>query len=106
MTNPKEKRMEDVEKVGNKARGRAEYIKYLNGGRLSASQAVKAKCYDCMGWFADGPGCCTSPECALFPFQPYNINRRKSGKSMTEENKKKTAERFAKYRAVKKQGAA
>jgi hypothetical protein len=106
MQDAKQQRMEDVEKLGSTAQGKSEYLKYLNGERLSASQAIKSKCYDCMGWFADGRECCTSPECALFPFQPYNANKRKSGKTMSEENKKKSAERFKKYRADKKQGAA
>ena len=61
----------NIEKVGMKAKGRAEMFKHLNGERLSRGQALKAVCYDCMGWFSDGKMDCGIPTCAAFPFRPY-----------------------------------
>ena len=53
------------------ARGRAELLKHRTGKRLSYKQAVLAKCYECMGYYADGKIDCLIPDCPLFNFMPY-----------------------------------
>ena len=44
-----EKRFREIEMNGGAFRGKSEILKYLSGGRLTASQSIKAKCYECMG---------------------------------------------------------
>ncbi len=56
---------------GISARGRCEAEKHLKGERLTARQASKAKCYDCMGGYEDGKYTCDIPACSLFPYMPY-----------------------------------
>lgn len=54
---------------GNRSAGRAEYIKYLEGKRLTRQQAIRAKCFDCSGM-----GCmtyCEISSCSLAPYTPY-----------------------------------
>ncbi len=57
--------------IGIKTRGRLEYLKHLEGKRLTRGQAVLAKCYECMGGFKDGKVSCRVPGCPLFPWMPY-----------------------------------
>lgn len=40
-------------------------------GVLCASQAIVAKCTDCMGWFVDGRHDCDVTDCPLYPWMPY-----------------------------------
>jgi hypothetical protein len=56
---------------GIKARGGKELRNYLAGRRLSPKQMAAAKCYDCMGGFADGKGDCKMTECPLYLLMPY-----------------------------------
>lgn len=58
-------------KFGIKARGASELKKHLSGSRLTARQAIKACCYECMGGYSDGKMDCNIPECPLYPFFPY-----------------------------------
>jgi len=51
--------------------GRKELIRHLKGESLTMKQSIKAKCYDCMGFMADGGNDCEVPECSLYPFMPY-----------------------------------
>lgn len=55
-----------------KRSGRAEYIKFLEGHRLTRAQAIKAKCYECVGGEDTKP--CTIPSCALAEFCQWNTN--------------------------------
>lgn len=52
-------------------RGRDELIQYLRGGRITHKQAVLAKCYECMGYCADGKVDCEIADCPLYLFNPY-----------------------------------
>jgi hypothetical protein len=52
-------------------RGERELNKYESGGRLTIKQMVLAKCYECMGKYADGKADCMIPECSLYPLMPY-----------------------------------
>lgn len=86
----------DVEKEGISARGRKEILMFCEGKKMSASQAVRAFCYQCMGYH-NNPGenrDCINPVCPLYPLMPYSSLKRKS-RVMTEENKIKAAERLA-----------
>jgi hypothetical protein len=82
--NAKLQRLEEIEKNGKKGRGKTEYMKMLNGEKISAAQALKAKCYDCSGWYADGTEDCKIENCALYPFMPYNENRVKKTRVLTD----------------------
>lgn len=54
-----------------KAQGGKELERYLAGGRLTPTQAIKAMCFDCMGYYDDGKEDCSIPECPLYPYFPY-----------------------------------
>ena len=56
-------------KSGPKRRGKTEYIRYLEGGKITRSQAVRAKCFDCNGMGESNE--CSIETCALLPFSPY-----------------------------------
>lgn len=58
---------------GISARGRAELIKFYSGRRVTPLQAVKAKCYDCMGYYVDGKRDCGQVDCPLHRFMPYAL---------------------------------
>lgn len=61
----------EIRRYGKKARGRSEMIAFLQGRRLTASQAVRAYCYECMGYYADEIEDCQCSTCPLHPFMPY-----------------------------------
>lgn len=65
-----------IRKHGKAARGQRELLKHLSGERLTLKQAVNARCYDCMGYYADGKVDCKMPACPLHPLMPYNQNRK------------------------------
>jgi len=54
---------------GKKRTGQKHLVNHLQGKRITRSQAIKAKCYDCngMGEFST----CEDSECSLFPYSPY-----------------------------------
>ena len=60
-----------IRKYGKKAIGQKELLKHLSGGKLTFKQAIYARCYDCMGMYADGKVDCKMPHCSLYPFYPY-----------------------------------
>lgn len=51
--------------------GRNELERHLNGKKLTWKQAARAKCFDCMGGYADGAMDCHVPACPLYQFMPY-----------------------------------
>lgn len=65
-----------ISEHGIAAKGQALLKKSLQGERLSASQAIKAKCYDCMGHFEDGKADCGDPLCPLYPWFAYGQKAR------------------------------
>jgi hypothetical protein len=65
------------------AQGRTELLKHVAGKRLTRNQAIKAKCYDCMGGYTDGKQDCRIHVCPLYPFMPY---RNMGSKAITESN--------------------
>ncbi len=66
--------MEDMlksAKEGKQRAGKTNLINYLNGKRLTRSQAIKAKCYDCNGMGESNE--CNIDTCSLFSYSPYRI---------------------------------
>lgn len=57
--------------IGIKAKGSKELKKHKEGGKLTRRQAIHAKCYDCLGGYADGKTDCALPYCPLYPWMPY-----------------------------------
>lgn len=71
---------ENIEKHGSFARGKGELLRHLAGIKLTNKRAILAKCYDCMGFYADGRINCNMPHCPLYPIMPYkNIKNEGQG---------------------------
>jgi len=63
----------EIQKYGKiSARGHTEIAAFFGGKKLSPLQAIKAYCYDCMGYYADGIVDCENPLCPLYPQMPYS----------------------------------
>ena len=91
------KRLREVQNHGKSGQGNSEYVKYLSGNKITVRQAVRAKCFDCLGMYADGRIDCETATCALYPFHPYNKNRQKS-RVMTPEQRRLAGERLRKIK--------
>jgi hypothetical protein len=57
--------------LGIRAQGRLDLENHMKGVRLTQREAIKAKCYDCMGGYTDGKADCAIPGCSLYPYNPY-----------------------------------
>jgi hypothetical protein len=68
-------RIKNIRQYGKTAKGQKELIKHLSGQKLTFKQAIYARCYDCMGYYADGKVDCKMLHCSLHPFMAYNQNR-------------------------------
>lgn len=64
-------RIDAIEKYGKASPGKKFMLQYLNGGRLTSGQAIKANCFICMGYYSDGRVGCKMPTCPLYQFMPY-----------------------------------
>jgi len=93
------KRAEEIEKGWMTARGKKELISHLKGNRLSASQAIKAKCYECCGGFDDGKVDCELISCPLHPYMPYNPKKSKRLVEYSPEARAAAGERMKNARA-------
>lgn len=51
-------------------KGKAHLLKHLRGGTLTRSEAITAKCYDCVAGEDTQP--CTVTTCPLIQFCPWN----------------------------------
>lgn len=61
-----------IKKHGKKAKGKKEYIEYLETGKkLPPKKAILANCYQCMGCYDSGKVDCEIVDCVLYPYQPY-----------------------------------
>jgi len=69
--NKKDHKIYDISKIGMVAKGKKELIKFLRGERLTQRQIIYAKCYDCMGYYADGKVDCLVQTCPLYQLFPY-----------------------------------
>jgi hypothetical protein len=75
-------------KLSPMSKGRQYAEKYAEGERLTTTQAIQAKCWDCCGGYADGRKDCECMQCPLYPLMPYGLlkkeryvrpDRRKTG---------------------------
>lgn len=69
-------KLKEINRTGIRAQGGRELKQYLYGKRLTRKQAIKAICYDCMGYYSDGRQDCELPDCPLYGFMPYNKHSR------------------------------
>jgi hypothetical protein len=92
---------EEVEKNGALAKGKAELLSHLNKISLTARQAILAKCYDCMGYFADGRVDCQLTTCSLYPFMQYSSAPRIK-RVMSESQRESARKRFKDLHQAKK----
>lgn len=51
--------------------GKRYLLAHMTGKKLTARQAVLAKCTECMNGWHDGRVDCRIPDCPLYPWQPY-----------------------------------
>ena len=63
-------KIKSIRQYGKQAKGQRNLINHLEGKRLTMQQAIHAKCYECMGYFADG-------KLDLHKFMPYNAEKQK-----------------------------
>jgi len=94
---------DDIEKNWMLAKDKKELLKHLRGERLSSTEAIRAKCYECMGGYGDDKVDCKIAKCPLHSIMPYNEHKQ-AGRIVSEEGKKKASERFKKMWAEKKGG--
>lgn len=62
--------------LGLESTGKRLFIAYLKGEEITRKEGMAAKCFDCMGGYADGRKDCRVPHCPLYPWMPYNPNRK------------------------------
>ena len=89
-------RYEEVEKYGIGTKDKKYLLRYLSGDKLTPMQTIYAKCYECMGYYADGKIDCEISDCPNYPFMPYNPNRRTNKRVLTKEQRKDLGVRFKK----------
>lgn len=70
-----EDRIKDVQDLGRHFRGRRELLAHYEGKPLTRKQAMDAVCFDCSGFYDDGPLDCENPWCPLYPFMPYRSDK-------------------------------
>jgi len=87
-------RQKEIEDKGCKGRGQSEIKRYLGGEVLSATQAIKAKCYDCMGYYADGNVDCETPTCPLYGYMPYGKGGARKKRVLTDDQRAAIGARF------------
>lgn len=92
--------IEQIEKVGSASRGRLELINHLNGGKVTTRQAIHAKCYDCMGYYADGRNDCEIETCPLYSYSPFG-SKPAAKRVVSEESRERSRKNLAKMRSKK-----
>ena len=95
-------RLEQVEKYGLNMRDKKYLIAHLSGETLTPTQAINAKCYECMGLYADGKMDCKIPECPAYPYMRYNPDRIVKKRVLTDEQREALRDRFKKRLAKKR----
>ena len=60
-----------MKRKGNAPIGRASYLRACKGQKLAPTEAMRAKCYDCMGFYEDGIMDCGCSLCPLYSRMPY-----------------------------------
>lgn len=83
------------------AKGYVEYKKFSEKKKLTRKEAMLAQCFVCNSLGEDADDC-HGEDCPLYPWMPYNPNRRKGvAPKLTEEGKKRRAEGLERARKVK-----
>ena len=81
--------------------GKTQYLRYLNGERLTAREAILACCFECTCGYMDGKADCEYYECPLYPYMPYrkikipiydDYKRKRKGRKLTKEQIKRMQE--------------
>ena len=73
---------------GKAFQGKNELIRHYGGKRLTLSQAIKAYCYDCSGYYDGGTEDCGVLTCPLHPYAPYS-NGKAPKKLLSDKSKAK-----------------
>ena len=55
--------------------GKRAFERHGNGQKIRPDEAIKAKCYDCMGFYEDGRLDCTCGLCPLYFWMPYRMKK-------------------------------
>ena len=101
-------KIESITNIGIKARGQKELISHLTGRKISLKASVLAKCYECMGYYADGRTDCEGSDCPLYPYNPAGAawkNRERKGMTSTAlEVSKKALADYRNAKQVSRQG--
>lgn len=63
--------------------GKAEYLKHLQGKRLTAKQRLNAACFRCSSAYDTGDGCSVI-DCPLQPLNPYVLKQKRVDLSIYE----------------------
>jgi hypothetical protein len=64
-------KISEIRNHGIRAQGKNELINHLFGATLTRNRAIRAKCYDCTGYYSDGVMDCLQIDCPLYPYHPY-----------------------------------
>lgn len=67
----KQEIIDEINHFGKRAPGRKEYLEILETGKTTYAKAVRALCYDCLGYCESGRIDCEFETCPLFPVSPY-----------------------------------
>lgn len=71
-TAQKKQHLNHVLTCGKQFQGKSEITKFLNGFRITRKEAIKAKCYDCMGFYDNAQEKdCKNYTCPLYTYMPY-----------------------------------
>ena len=85
------------------AAGKNEYQKFLEGGKITLGQAVKAKCFDCCGYYEDGKVDCGVRDCPLYPWMPFGKAKQERPKKPRTEAQIRASETLKARRGASKQ---
>ena len=63
--------IKEIEANGLNARGKKELIAHLKGEKIKRSAAMRAQCYQCMGYFTDGREECIIETCPMYEYRSF-----------------------------------
>lgn len=66
------------------AKGKRSLLKYASGERITPTEAIRAKCYDCQAYYEDISSVrdCAVKDCPLYPFHPYSSDKTQNKPAM------------------------
>ena len=86
---------------GRRAQGRTELVGYWAGDNENRLARIRAKCYECTGYYADGVKDCGNDLCPLYPDHPYSPTAKETNRKkmeLTDEEREARRERMKKVR--------